>query len=89
MKIQIVESTLSDKPKTYTISRVRSAQESKHDHSIDASWERKRSSFLVNIIKDELARGYTPAQVKDRLKGTGRAGGYKRLETIGGAFMKR
>lgn len=60
-----------------------------HNHSIDASWKRKRSTFLVNIIKEELAKGYTPGQVKDRLKGTGRVAGYERLESIGGAFMKR
>jgi hypothetical protein len=29
------------------------------------------------------------AQVKDRLKGTERARGYERLETVGGVFMKR
>ena len=49
----------------------------------------KRSSFLTELIRNELARGYTPVQVRDCLKGTGRARGSERLESIGGAFIDR
>lgn len=49
----------------------------------------KRSSLLTNIIKDELAKNYTPGRVKDRLRGAGLVVGYERLESIGGEFMKR
>lgn len=90
MKIKIQESLDDTKPKVFTVMQVvGKTGEKTHDHTVDASWKRKRSSFLTGIIKDELAKGYTPGQVKDRLKGTGRAGGYERLEKVGGAFMKR
>lgn len=90
MKIKVTETLIG--PKTFTVQQVLNKTDTRcreHDHSINASWKMKRSSFLTGIISDELAKGYTPAQVKDRLKGTGRAAGYERLESIGGAFMKR
>jgi hypothetical protein len=103
MKIKITESVpeISGTRKTFTIEQViprgpngkkladAEFQSIVHNHTIDESWKRKRCSFLTNIIRDELARGYSPAQVRDRLKGTGRAGGYERLESIGGAFVDR
>ena len=93
MKIKITESTGpdSDLAKTYRIEQVRGKEKSnrEHNHEIDESWMRKRSTFLTEIIRNELARGYTPAQVRDRLKGTGRAGGYEQLESVGGAFIDR
>lgn len=93
MRIKITESIpVPGKFKTYTVEQVipRDATNFfQHNHTIEESWKRKRSSFLTNIIRDELAKGYTPAQVKDRLKGTGRAGGYERLESVGGAFIDR
>ncbi|KAH0612479.1 uncharacterized protein H6S33_008859 [Morchella sextelata] len=94
VKIKIIEPIQfgTDDQKLWTISQVLGCNDTGfkfHDHDINASWKAKRSSFLTNIIKDELAKGYTPSQVKDRLRGVGRVAGYERLESIGGAFMKR
>lgn len=94
MRIKITESIHASNPKNYSIEQVNKKKDmfdscEIHNHTIEESWRRKRSTFLTSIISDELARGYSPAQVKDRLKGTGRAGGYERLESVGGAFIDR
>ena len=89
MKIKVTESTVSEDAKTFRVEQIKGKEKScrEHNHSIEESWMRKRSTFLTEIIRNELARGYTPVQVRDRLKGTGRAGGSKRLESVGGAFI--
>ena len=91
MKIKITESTVLEAAKTFLIKQIKRKENKsrEHNHSIEESWMPKRSSFLTEIIRNELARGYTPAQVRDRLKGTGRAGGSEWLESIGGAFIDR
>lgn len=87
MKIKICESLQDYKQKTFTILRVRHATD--HDHDINESWNRKRSSFLQEIFRHELSKGYTPGEIKNRIKGAGRIAGYARLEAVGGAFVKR
>jgi len=91
IKIKITESTVSEAAKTFWIEQIKGKEKNsrEHNHSIEESWMRKRSSFLTDIIRNELARGYTPAQVRDRLKETGHAGGCEQLESIGGAFIDR
>lgn len=91
MKIKVTESTVSEAAKTFRVEQIKGKEKisREHNHTIEESWMRKRSTFLTEIIRNELARGYTPAQVRDRLKGTGRAGGSERLESIGGAFIDR
>lgn len=94
MRIKIIEplEVAADGSKIWSVQQVldrKNPELRTHNHTIDASWKHKRSSFLTNIIQEELAKGYTPGQVKDRLQGSGRVAGYERLESIGGAFMKR
>lgn len=94
MKIKIIEPLGVDKRgnKLWSIQQVLARKNPElrhHDHTINISWKHKRSSVLNNIIREELAKEYTPGQVKDRLRGTGQVAGYERLESIGGAFMKR
>lgn len=94
VKIKIIEPIQfsTDDQKLWIISQVLGLNDTCfkfHDHDINASWKVKRSSLLTNIIKDELAKNYTPGRVKDRLRGAGLVVGYERLESIGGAFMKR
>ncbi|KAG0131079.1 hypothetical protein HOY82DRAFT_560927, partial [Tuber indicum] len=91
MKIKVTESIVPEVAKTFQVEQIKGKEKNsrEHNHSMEESWIRKRSSFLTEIIRNELVRGYTPAQVRDRLKGTGRAGGSKRLESIGGVFIDR
>jgi hypothetical protein len=88
MRIKVCESLVPAlKSKTFTITRVRNAEP--HDHDIEISWSRKRSTFLQEIFRNELSRGYSPGEIKDRMKGAGRVAGYARLESVGGAYVKR
>ena len=68
MKIKITESMVSEAAKTFRIEQIKEKEKKskEHNYSIEESWMRKRSSFLTEIIRNELARGYTPAQVRIR-----------------------
>ncbi|KAG0642455.1 hypothetical protein HOY80DRAFT_1105605 [Tuber brumale] len=85
------KSIIPELAKTYRIEQVIGKEDNfrEHSHDIGESWMRKRSTFLTDFIRNELSRGYTPGQVRNRLKGTGRAGGSERLESVGGAFLDR
>ncbi|KAI5837751.1 hypothetical protein DFP73DRAFT_600753 [Morchella snyderi] len=89
MQMKICESLQdpSPQPKTYSIIRVKTATD--HDHDIEISLGRKRSSFLQDIFRHELKKGYAPGEIKNRIKGAGRIAGYTRLEAVGGAYVKR
>ena len=91
MKIKITESTVSDAAKTFQIDKIKGKENNsrEHNYSIEESWMCKGSSFWTEIIRNELARGYTLAQVRDRWKETCRPGAFEQLESIGGAFVDR
>lgn len=86
LRIKVCESLHTNKQKTFRILRIRSTSD--HDHSIDLSWSRKRSTFLQKIFRFELMKGYSPAEIKNRIKGAGRVAGYTRLESVGRTFVK-
>lgn len=69
MKIKIYErlDKVNDKENTYRILRIRNALD--HDYNIEQPWSRKRSSFLLEIFRNEMEKWHSVAEIKDRIKG--------------------
>lgn len=60
-----------------------------HSHDIEASFQIKKPSILVNCITTEAAKNYSAAQIFHALRGVGTADGSERLGTIGGSSLTR
>ena len=63
--------------------------ENTHTHDIEESFRIKKPSILVNAIKAEAAKGYSPSQIFYALRGAGTAEGSERLGAIGGSSLTR
>ena len=60
-----------------------------HTQDIEESFRIKKPSILVNCVKAEVVKNYSPSQIFHALRGAGTAEGFERLGAIGGSSLTR
>ncbi|TGO08628.1 hypothetical protein BTUL_0200g00220 [Botrytis tulipae] len=62
-----------------------------HTHDLDACDANKRHSFLIGLVKTDIARGYRPAQILQAIRGEAAefASSDSPLRLIGGTYLTR
>lgn len=68
---------------------VTGAETTAHDHSLDESDSNKRNSFLLGLVRREIAKGYSPAAIIGALRGNGQSELRNRLAAAGGTYLSR